>query len=117
MLCTVASQEERADEIADHEELDSFDFQEIEIEQIKEGVPSLQDLLVIIKQAGLEEALPEAVGVIELAVTTPLTSVHCEIIFSRMKRIAFPERSTMKQRRKEMLVFLQVEISCMTIIL
>ena len=113
----VASQEERADEIADHEELDSFDFQEMEIEQIKEGVPSLQDLLVIIKQAGHEEALSEAVRVIELAVTTPLTSVHCERIFSRMKRIVSPERSTMKQKRKEMLVFLQVEISCRTIIL
>ena len=98
----MASLEERADEIADHEELDSFDFQEIEIEQIKEGVYSLQDLLVIIK-------LPEAVQVKELAVTTPLTSVHCESIFSRMKRIVSPERSTMKQKRKEMLVFLQVE--------
>ena len=49
---------------------------------------------------------------LELAVATPLTSVHCERVFSRMKRVVStvsPSRSRMLQKRKEMLVFLQVE--------
>ena len=70
---------------------------------------SLQDLLEVIKKAELAGTLPEASTLIELAVTTPLTSVHCERVFSRMKRILLPARSTMTQKRKEMLVLLQVE--------
>ena len=81
----------------------------IEIEQVKEGEPNLQDLLAVVRQAELEESIPEAVHVAQLAVTTPLTSVHCERVFSRMKRVISPERTKMLQKRKEMLVFLQVE--------
>ena len=105
------SLEEPAEERADPEELDTFEPQEedIEVDLLKEGQPSLQDLLEVIKKAELEEALPEASTLVELAVTTPLTSVHCERVFSRMKRIVSPARSTMSQKRKEMLVFLQVE--------
>ena len=46
---------------------------------------------------------------LELAVTTPLTSVHCEPVFSRMKRVVSPARSRMVQMRKKNLVLLQVE--------
>ena len=93
--------EEAAEERGDPEEFDTFKPQEkdIEIDLLKEGQPSLQDLLEVIKKAELEEALSEALTLIELAVTTPLTSVHCERVFSRMKRIVSPARSRMTQKR------------------
>ena len=81
----------------------------IEEEGLKEGKPNIQDLLEVIKDAGLEEALSFAVTLLELAITIPLTSLHCERVFSRMKRIVSSSRSKMLQKRKEMLVFLQVE--------
>ena len=74
----------------------------IEEEGLKEGKPSIQDLLEVIKDAGLEEALSLAVTLRELAITIPLTSVHCERVFSRMKRIVSSSRSKMLQKRKEM---------------
>ena len=80
----------------------------VDEENIKEGKPNVQDLLKVIKTAGLEEALPHAMVLLELAATTPLTSVHCERVFSRMKKVLSPSRSTMLQTRKEMLIFLQV---------
>ena len=80
----------------------------VDEENIKEGKPNVQDLLKVIKTAGLEEALPHAMVLLELAATTPLTSVHCERVFSRMKKVLSPSRSTMLQTRKEMLTFLQV---------
>ena len=109
-LAQAREQRERQ-EREDVEELDTFPLAEdnIEIEQVKEGKPNLQDLLAVIRQAELEEALPEAVHVAQLAVTTPLTSVHCERVFSRMKGVISPGRTNMLQKRKEMLVFLQVE--------
>ena len=61
------------------------------------------------KHENKENALPEAVHVAQLAVTTPLTSVHRERVFSRMKRVISPERTNMLQKGREMLVFLQVE--------
>eukprot|EP00795_Rhopilema_esculentum_P016293 gene16293-biopygen5543 len=79
----------------DVEESDEFELEpnlEIEIDSVKEGSPSIQDLLSVIKKATLEEALPQAMALLELAATTPLTSVHCERIFSRMKRVVAPSR-------------------------
>ena len=81
----------------------------LEIEFVKEGMPTIQDLLLVIKSADFSEALPQVVKLLELAVTIPLTSVHCERVFSRMKRVVSPLRSKMLQTRKENLGFLQVE--------
>ena len=94
------------------EEQDHFEVEEggnLEIEMVKEGMPIIQDLLLVIKSAHLSEALPQVVKLLEIAVTTPLTSVHCERVFSRMKRVVSAARSRMLQTRKENLVFLQVE--------
>ena len=94
------------------EEQDHFEVEEggnLEIEMVKEGMPTLQDLLFVIKSADLSEALPQVVKLLELAVTTPLASVHCKRVFSHMKRVVSSARSRMLQTRKENLVFLQVE--------
>ena len=92
---------------------DQFEVQEeslnIEEDFVNEGKPSIQDLLTVVQKTNLQEALPQAITLLELAAVTPLTSIHCERVFSRMKRIVSPSRSTMLQNRKEMLVFLQVE--------
>ena len=101
-----------ASETEDVEERDLFEVEEggnLEIELVKEGMPTIQDLLFVIKSADLSEALPQVVKLLELAVTIPLTSVHCERVFSRMKRVVSALRSKMLQTRKENLVFLQVE--------
>ena len=82
---------------------------DIDVDIVREGAAGIQDLLLVIKKADLEDALPEAMALLELAAATPLTSVHCERVFSRMKRIVLPSRSRMKQNRKEQLVLLQVE--------
>ena len=80
---------------------------------VKEGMPTIQDLLYVIKSADLAEAFPQVVKLLELPVTTPLTSVHCERVFNHMQRVVSAARSTMLQTRKENLVFLlTVEISC-----
>ena len=70
---------------------------------------SIQDLLTIIKKVELQEALPHVVHLLELAVVTPITSVHCERVFSRMKKVIASDRSHMLQSRKNHLVLLQVE--------
>ena len=104
--------ENKTDERSAVEVEDSFERETgstVEEENVKEGKPNVQDLLKVIKTAGLEEALPHAMTLLELAATTPLTSVHCERVFSRMKKVVSPSRSTMLQTRKEMLIFLQVE--------
>ena len=82
---------------------------EVEVDIVTEGKPSIQDLLTLLKKTELQDALPQAMTVLKLAAVTPLTSVHCERVFSRMKRVVSSSRSTMLQKRKEMLVFLQVE--------
>ena len=46
---------------------------------------------------------------LEIAAVNPLTSVHCERVFSRMKPVISSSRSRMLQTRKEHLVLLQVE--------
>ena len=101
-----------ASDTEDVEERDLFEVEEggnLEIELVKEGMPTIQDLLFVIKSADLSEALPQVVKLLELAVTIPLTSVHCERVFSRMKRVVSALGSKMLQTRKENLVFLQVE--------
>ena len=85
-------------------DLDQFEVEDdadVEVDAVSEGTATVQDLLSVIKQAGLDEALPQALTLIELASTTPLTSVHCEWVFSKMKRVVSPARSTMNQIRKE----------------
>ena len=74
---------------------------------VTEGMPAIQDLLVI-KSADLSEAIPQVMKFLELAITTPLTSVHRERVFSRIKRVVSAARSRMLQTRKENLVVLQV---------
>ena len=83
--------------------------QTIFADAVQEGKPNVQDLFLAIRQAKLEDALPQVVKLLELAVVTQLTSLHCQRIFSKMKGIISPARSKMLQKRKEMLVFLQVE--------
>ncbi len=86
---------------------DQLEVQEsasVEIEAIREGNATTQDLLTVIKKADLDEALPVAINFLLLAVVTPLTSVHCERVFSPMKRIVSPGRSRMLQQRKYNLV-------------
>ena len=80
-----------------------------EIETVPEGIATIQDLLTVITSAQLEDALPQAVHLLELAVVIPLTSVHCERVFSRMKRSISRSRANILQTRKDNLVFLQVE--------
>ena len=82
-----------------------------EIEEVKEGAASIQDLLTIIKTTGLTDVLPQAMVLLEIAAVTPLTSVHCERTFSRMKRVISYSPSIILQDRKEHLVLLQVEHS------
>ena len=94
------------------EEKDEFEIeskQGIDFDSVKEGYAGLQDLLSVIKDAELEEALPQVMTLLKLGAVTPLTSVHCERVFSRMKRVISDSRSRMKQSRKEQLLLLQVE--------
>ena len=80
-----------------------------EIETVPEGIATIQDLSTVITSAQLEDALPQAVHLLELAVVIPLTSVHCELVFSRMKRVISSSRVNILQTTKDHLVFLQVE--------
>ena len=58
-----------------------------------------------------QSGLPHVVLLLELAITVPVTSVHCEQVFSHMKRVALTTRSRMVQSRKNHLVLLQAEHS------
>lgn len=69
----------------EHNEFEMADGNSIDVESVKEGKASLHDLFMVIKKAELEVALPQAMTLLELAVATPLTGVHCERVFSRMK--------------------------------
>eukprot|EP00794_Sanderia_malayensis_P010346 gene10346-11423_t len=111
-LLRAIQQRESNQESQDFEENDLFEPDEnanIEPEAVKQGKANVQDLLSVIKKAGLEDALPQALTLLELAVVTPLTSFHCERVFRRMKRVVSPARSRMVQLRKENVVLLQVE--------
>eukprot|EP00795_Rhopilema_esculentum_P014844 gene14844-biopygen4545 len=108
-VATTSSTEEERALVEVSDEFSAQTGLDIEDEHVKEGKPTLQDLLDVFRRTGLQEALPQAVTLMELATVTPLTSVHCERVFSRLKRVVSPTRSTMLQERKEMLVLLQVE--------
>ena len=108
-VTSARSNEERTAVEMDDQFMIQDDSLNIEEDSVKEGKPSIQDLLTVVQKTNLQEALPQAITLLELAAVTPLTSVHCERVFSRMIRIVSPSRSTMPQNRKEMLVFLQVE--------
>ena len=84
-------------------ESDEFELEpnlDIEIDSLKESSPSIQDLLSVIKKATLQEALPQAIALLELTATTPLTTVRCERFLSQMKRVVASSRSSMQQKRK-----------------
>lgn len=76
---------------------------------VKDGMPTIRYLLFLIKSADLSEVLPQVMKLLELDVTTALTSVHCAQVFYQMKHVISAARSTMLQSRKENLVFLQEE--------
>ena len=91
------------------DQLEIVQNRNIEVDAVKEKTATVQDLLFAIKNADLADALPRAMNLIQLALVTPLTSVHCEGVFSRMKHLISTARSWMLQQRKEALVFLQAE--------
>ena len=100
------------EDVADVEEIYKFEIRESTSfdEEILHGEAlSIQDLLTVIHSTDLADALPPAMVPLEVAAVTPLTSVHCKRVFSRMKRVIMASRSRMLQERKEHLVFLQVE--------
>ena len=100
------------EEVIDVEEIDEFEIREstgLEGDIAHGETLSMQDLLTVIHSTDLADALPQAMVLLEVAAVTPLTSVHCERVFSRMKRVISESRSRMLQERKEHLVFLQVE--------
>ena len=100
------------EDVADVEEIDEFEIREstgLEEEVLHGDALSIQDLLTVIHSTDLADALPHAMVLLEVVAVTPLTSVHCERVFSRMKRVISASRSRMLQERKEHLVFLQVE--------
>ena len=108
-VATTSSGEEEISLVEVSDEFSGQTGLDIEDKHVKKGKPTLQDLLDVFRRTGLQEALPQAVTLMELATVTQLTSVHCKHVFSRLKRVMSPARSTMLQERKEMLVFLQVE--------
>ena len=71
--------------------------------------PSIQDFLTISKKAELYEALPYVTHLLQLDMVTPITSIHCERVFSQMKKGSALERSHMLQSCKNHLMLLQVE--------
>ena len=106
---TAEARQSERESVEDNDFFEVRNEVEVNVNAIIEGKPSIQDLLIVIRRAELEEALPQAMAVLELAAVIPLTSVHCDRVFSRMKKVVSWVRSTMLQKRKEMLVFLQVE--------
>ena len=63
-------QENKEQQAIDAEDLDRFEIRRrtiTEDETIKEGVPSMQDLLTVIKKTGLADALPHVMTLAEIA--------------------------------------------------
>jgi len=96
-------------EIEENDEFDAGEFTELDTEFVIEGALCIQDLMTVVQETGLADALPQAMLLMEIAAVTPLTSVHCKRVFSRMKRVVSASRSRMLQARKEHLVMLQIE--------
>ena len=89
------------------EEIDEFEIREsrgLEEEILHGETLSMQDLLTVIHSTDLANALPQAMVLLEVAAVNPLTSVHWERVFSRLKRVISASRSRMLQERKEHLV-------------
>ncbi|XP_065068262.1 uncharacterized protein LOC135693660 [Rhopilema esculentum] len=97
----IAVERKALDDVEEKNEFEIESKQGIDFDSVKEGYAGLQDLLSVIKDAELEEALPQVMTLLKLAAVTPLTSVHCERVFSRIKRVISDSRSRMKQSRKE----------------
>ena len=108
--------------VEENDEFDAGEFTELDTEFVIEGALCIQDLLTVVQETGLADALPalseltwenyvhpQAMLLLEIAAVTPLTSVHCERVFSRMKRVVSASMSRMLQARMEHLVMLQVE--------
>ena len=73
----------------------------VDVEQTREGKQTVQDLLTVVQKAELREALPQAMILSELNAVAPLPYVHCERVFSRMKRVVASGSVTMLEKRKE----------------
>ncbi len=101
-----SSGDQAMEDVADVEEIDEFEIREnTGLEEILHGEAlSKQDLLTVIHSTDLADALPQVMVLLEVAAVTPLTKVHCEEVFSRMKRVISALRSRMLQERKEYLV-------------
>ena len=100
------------EEMVSIEDEDRFDVRDVVIVDencVNEGEASMQDLLTVIHNSGLADALPQVMVLLEIAAVHPLTSVYCERVFSRMKQVISLSRSRMLQTRKEDLVLLQIE--------
>ena len=103
------SDEEESRNVEENDEFDAGEFTELDTEFVIEGALCIQDLLTVVQETGLADALPQAMLLLDIAAVTPLTSVHCERVFSRMKRVVSASRSRMLQARNEYLVILQIE--------
>eukprot|EP00794_Sanderia_malayensis_P013225 gene13225-14582_t len=68
--------------VEDEDEFDPRDDANVDEDCVNEGEASMQDLLTVIHNAGLADALPQVMILLEIAVVNPLTSVHCERVFS-----------------------------------
>ena len=101
--------EEEPRNVEDIDEFEVGEFSGIDTDCINEIASCIEDLLTVVQETGLADALPQAMLLLEIAAVTPLISVHCQRVFSRMKRVVSASRSQMLQARKEHLVVLQVE--------
>ena len=101
--------EEEPRNVEENDEFEAGEFTGLDTEFVNEGALCIQDLLTVVQETGLADALPQAMLLLEIAAVTQLTSMHCERVFSRMKRVVSASRSQMLQARKEHLVMLQVE--------
>ena len=76
------SNEERAAVKTDDQFVVQYKSLNTEVDLVKEGKRFIQDLLTAVQKTNPQEALPQAITLLELAVVTPLTSVHCKRVFS-----------------------------------
>ena len=100
--------EEESRNVEENDEFDAGELTKLDTKFVTEGTLCIQDLLIVVQETGLADALPKAILLLEIAAVTPLTSIHCKRVFSSMKRVVSASRSRMLQARKEHLVMLQV---------
>jgi len=101
--------EEESRNVEENDEFDAGELTKLDTKFVTEGTLCIQDLLIVVQETGLADALPKAILLLEIAAVTPLTSIHCKRVFSSMKRVVSASRSRMLQARKEHLVMLQIE--------